>query len=298
MKCCHSGLRKNLMSRLPYHLKMPVKRDTAVVVASPHSGRDYPWDFIRDSLLDELTIRSSEDAYVDLLFESVPDFGAPLLCATLPRAFVDLNRAPDELDPALIAGSRQTGHNARISSGLGVIPRVVANGREIRQGKISLAEAQNRLSDYYFPYHDKLSQLLNEARDEFGFCLLIDCHSMPREALLGTSYAFSEKPDIVLGDRFGATCDPEVFAQVEAIFRDLGLRTARNLPFAGAYVTQKYGKPALGQHALQIEIDRSLYMDEAAIEPNADFEAFQQVMQQAAVRLTDIGRQDLRIAAQ
>lgn len=286
------------MSREPFHLSLPDQCDTAVVFASPHSGRDYPWDFIRDSQLDELTIRSSEDAFVDELFDCAPQCGAPLLCATAPRAYVDLNRSADELDPALVAGSRQTGHNPRISSGLGVIPRVVANGREIRQGKITLAEAQARLDGFYFPYHDRLGALLSASKDRFGFSLLIDCHSMPREAITGTSYAFAKRPDVVLGDRFGSACDPDIFSEIEAIIQAAGLKTARNLPFAGAYVTQRYGKPALGQHAVQIEIDRSLYMNEALVEKTADFEVFKAAIRGIVTGIAEIGRSDRRIAAQ
>jgi len=286
------------MQHPPFQLKIPATRSTAVVFAAPHSGRDYPWAFIRDSVLDEVTIRSSEDAYIDLLFETVPNAGAPFLICNVPRAYVDMNRAADELDPALIHDVRQSVINPRVASGLGVIPRVVANGRAIRRGKITLAEAQARLDHSYFPYHDTLARLLTEARDLFGFGLLFDCHSMPREALTSTSYAFSVRPDVVLGDRFGAACDPGIIEAAEAVFQAAGLRTARNLPFAGAFVAQKYGKPKNHQHVVQIEIDRSLYMDEALIEPRADFAAFQAVIAQVVTGLADIGRQDIRLAAQ
>jgi len=286
------------MPRSPFHLEMPTQRDTAVVFASPHSGRDYPWDFIRDSVLDEVTIRSSEDAFVDQLFQSAPEHGAPLLSATLPRAFVDLNRAADELDPALVTGARQTGHNPRISSGLGVIPRVVANGREIRQGKMTLAEAQIRLSDFYFPYHDCLADLLASAREKFGYSLLIDCHSMPAEALKGTSYAFRKTPDVVLGDRFGASCDPDLMAEIEKLFQNAGLETSRNLPFAGAYVVQRYGKPAVAAHAVQVEIDRSLYMNELTLKPSPDFESFRQMLTGLIADMAALGRREMRLAAE
>lgn len=298
MKCCQKPQIGKPMPHPPFQLKTPAIRSTAVVFAAPHSGRDYPWDFILDSELDEVTIRSSEDAYIDLLFEAAPNAGAPFLISNVPRAFVDLNRGADELDPALIHGVRQVVVNPRVTSGLGVIPRVVANGRAIRRGKITLAEAQARLEHSYFPYHHTLARLLTEARDLFGFSLLMDCHSMPREALTSTSYAFSTRPDVVLGDRFGAACDPGIIAAVEAVFRAAGLRTARNLPFAGAFVAQKYGKPKSHQHVVQIEIDRSLYMDEVLVEPRADFAEFQAVIAQVVTGLADIGRQDFRLAAQ
>lgn len=286
------------MSRDPYQLTMPKARTTAAVFASPHSGCDYPWSFIRASQLDEKAIRSSEDAFVDQLFSAAPDYGAPLLASTVPRAYVDLNRNESELDPALIEGVRQTGHNPRISSGLGVIPRVVANGREIRQGKIGIGEAMRRLDECYHPYHNKLTTLMNESVELFGFALLFDCHSMPHEALAVTSYAFDQRPEIVLGDRFGAACAPELIEEVDRAFQDAGLRTSRNLPFAGAHVTQNYGRPTNGHHAIQIEVDRGLYMDEAEIEPNENFDAFKTVLSHVIGRLSELGQEDIRLAAQ
>lgn len=286
------------MPSLPFTLTMPEHRDTAAVFASPHSGRDYPWSFIRASDLDELTIRSSEDAYVDRLYESAPANGAPLLAATLPRAYVDLNRNADELDPALITGVRQRGHNPRISSGLGVIPRVVANGRRIREGKISMTEARRRLRDFYHPYHDKLDLLLSESRAQFGFALLFDCHSMPHEALAATSYAYDKKPEVVLGDRHGAACAAELIEVVEAAFQRAGLRVSRNLPFAGAHVTQRYGRPSAGRHAIQIEIDRALYLDEARVRPRDDFPAFQALIAGVVAELAELGRGALELAAE
>jgi N-formylglutamate deformylase len=277
---------------------MPIKRSTACIFASPHSGRDYPWSFIRDSDLDEKTIRSSEDAFVDQLFETAPEFGAPLLAALMPRAYVDLNRGPDELDPALIYGVRQTGHNPRISSGLGVIPRVVSNGRAIRQGKISMIEARRRLDLCYHPYHSQLQTLMDESRRMFGQAVLFDCHSMPHEALAVTSYAFDQRPEIVLGDRFGAASSAEFMDAAEQAFKDAGLRVSRNLPFAGAHVTQKYGQPNRGHHAIQIEIDRSLYLNEAEVQPNADFASFQALMTGVIEKLADLGAGEIRLAAE
>jgi len=286
------------MSRPPYIMFEPERRNTAVIFASPHSGRDYPWNFIRSSKLDEKTIRSSEDAFVDRLFEHAPRAGAPLLTTSVPRAYVDLNRGAEELDPVLITGARQKGHNPRISSGLGVIPRVVANGREIHEGKISMAEARQRLDNYYFPYHEKLASLMSENREEFGYSLLFDCHSMPHEALATTAYLKGDLPHIVLGDRFGAACASELMDAVEEAFLSRGLRVSRNLPFAGAHVTQKYGRPTLGHHAVQIEIDRSLYMDEQSLRPNKVFRSFRETLGQVIERLTELGRGELSLAAE
>ncbi len=286
------------MAHPPYLLSMPNNRNTASVFASPHSGRDYPWNFIRSSQLDEKTIRSSEDAFVDRLFDMAPELGAPLISAAIPRAYVDLNRAADELDPALISGVRQKGHNPRISSGLGVIPRVVANGREIRQGKITMIEAARRLNEFYHPYHDKLHALLTEAHDEFGFSILLDCHSMPHDALAMTVPVLANRPEIVLGDRFGASCAPEIIENVEQAFRDAGLRVSRNMPFAGAFVTQNYGRPSFGRHAVQIEIDRALYMDEAQLLPNENFEPFKKLLKGVVAKLVDLGRKETLLAAE
>jgi len=233
---------------------------------------------MRRSALSELTMRSSEDAFVDQLIEDAPRFGAPLLTATVPRAFVDLNRSVDELDPALIDGVRKSGYNPRVASGLGVIPRVVANSRAIYRGKLSHVEARKRLTDYWFPYHDQLASLLSEAHESFGTALLMDFHSMPHEALDTVVRASKVRPNVVLGDRFGASANSDVVDLVEAAFASAGFKVARNTPFAGAYVTQTYGRPSRQQHAIQIEIDRSIYMDEETLTPNANFNDVKQAL--------------------
>lgn len=282
-----------------YHLKRPVSRTTSVIFASPHSGSHYPPDFLARAALDEHEIRSSEDAFVDELFASAPDRGAPLLRACVPRAYVDLNRAPEELDPALIEGVRRSAHNPRIASGLGVIPRVVANGRAIYAGKLPLAEAHRRLARSWRPYHDRLQSLIDESHATFGEAVLIDCHSMPHEALDNVMHPGAARPDVVLGDRFGAAASASVVERIEAALTGAGLRVVRNMPFAGAYVAQHYGRPSRRQHAVQIEIDRALYMDERTIERSADFEAFRTLMGQVVTEIAAIGRPaDLRVAAE
>ena len=277
------------MHKAAYRLHLPKERTTSVLFNSPHSGRDYPWTFLRESILDERTVRSSEDAFVDLLFANAPLCGAPLLAATAPRAFVDLNRSADELDPALIEGVRKTGHNPRVNSGLGVIPRVVANGRAIRSGKMPLAEAEDRLRTVWFPYHAKLQSLLDENLAQCGEAILIDCHSMPHEAIESISRGKST-PQVVLGDRFGAAANTDIVDRIQAIFEGVGLRVARNSPFAGAYITQHYGRPSKRQHAIQIELDRSLYMDEANVCPGRDFKGMQTLIASVVEQITEIGR--------
>ncbi|MEO1639020.1 MAG: N-formylglutamate amidohydrolase [Pseudomonadota bacterium] len=278
------------MSKDPFHLERPERRTTSVVFASPHSGRAYPDAFLRRAVLDAQEVRSSEDAFVDLLFADAPLHGAPLLTAAAPRAFLDLNRGPDELDSALIEGVRRTAHNPRIASGLGVIPRVVANGRHIYRGKLTLAEAHHRIAHYWRPYHDQLQTLLDESNNTFGEAILVDCHSMPHEALENVGHPDSARPDIVLGDRFGATAAGSVMEQVEAAFAGAGLRVARNMPFAGAFITQHYGRPSRQQHAIQIEIDRALYMDERTLEPSKDFDDFKTLLNGVIAEIADIGR--------
>lgn len=283
---------------MPFRLEMPESWTTSVVFASPHSGRDYPAAFLRASVLDQLAIRTSEDAFVDVIFGAAPSCGAPLLAARAPRAFIDLNRSADELDPALIEDVRRVTHNPRVTSGLGVVPRVVANGRSIYDGKLSLREAEDRLVRYWHPYHARLQALLDACHARFGEVVLIDCHSMPHEAIDSICHGRGPRPDVVLGDRFGAAAGSEVVEEVEAAFASVGLSVARNAPFAGAFTAQHYGRPSRAQHVVQVEIDRALYMDEKTIRPNADFEAFKAVITKVVALLTAYGAQEIPLAAE
>ncbi|ETW12477.1 N-formylglutamate amidohydrolase [Roseivivax marinus] len=277
------------MPKVPYHLFRPEHLTSRVVFASPHSGRDYPWSFLRHTVLDEHSIRSSEDAYVDRLFDCAPQFGAAFLKAGAPRAFIDLNRAPDELDPALVEGVRRSGHNPRVASGLGVVPRVVANGRAIYRGKLPFAEAERRIRDYWHPYHATLQSALDDAHAAFGEALLIDCHSMPHEAVDGIARGGARRPEIVIGDRFGASASPDFVERIEAAFTAAGFAVSRNTPFAGAYITQHYGRPARRQHAVQIEIDRAIYMDEMRIRPNAQFHTVRKALRGIIAEIAALG---------
>ena len=286
------------MPKATYQLELPENRTTSVIFASPHSGRSYPWAFLRKSVLDELVIRSSEDAFVDLLFADVPSFGAPLLSAHAPRAFVDLNRSRDELDPALIEGVPRSGLNPRVASGLGVIPRVVSSGRQIYRGKLSKYEADLRLTQYWQPYHDMLERLVAENCRMFGQAVLIDCHSMPHEAVDSVNRRNGPKAKVVLGDRYGAAANDDIVDRIEAAFVAAGLTVVRNMPFAGAYVAQHYGRPSLNRHAVQIEIDRSLYMNEKLIRPNANFRSFQKLIASIASEISEIGRREQPLAAE
>ncbi|MBL9074403.1 N-formylglutamate amidohydrolase [Tabrizicola sp.] len=281
-----------------YVLTRPAARTCPVIFASPHSGRDYPAEFLTQAVLDRQTIRSSEDAFVDELFGMAPGMGAPLLAARVPRAYLDLNRAADELDPAVIEGLARVPHNPRISSGLGVIPRVVAGGRAIYCGKLPLAEAEDRLRRFWHPYHQALSALVEETRTAFGQAVLIDCHSMPHEAIEAHTRPGQPRPEVVLGDRYGATAGREVMERVEAAFSAAGLRVGRNAPFAGAYVAQAYGRPSRGVHVVQVEIDRALYMDEVRVEPLAGFGAFRDLMAGVVAEIVRGAAGEARLAAE
>lgn len=270
-----------------YRLRKPERMTTAVVFASPHSGSDYPPELLARSVLDPQRLRSSEDAFVDRFLETAPREGAALLTARLPRAWVDLNRDETELDPALIEGLERGAAGPRVLAGLGVIPRVVSSNRAIYSGKLTRAEADARLATVWRPYHSTLAALLREVQARFGRAVLIDMHSMPSEAVSG---AGPRPAEVVLGDRYGAAARPDTVAAVEAIFTRLGLRVARNAPFAGAYVTQHYGRPASGYEVIQVEISRGLYMDEAAIRPSAGYEDFRALMARAVAGIAAIGR--------
>jgi N-formylglutamate amidohydrolase len=286
------------MQNESFTISHPVRRDTPVIFASPHSGRDYAPGFVEQSLLDKRLIRSSEDAFVDRLFDAAPACGAPLLIARVPRAYLDLNRAPDELDPALIDGIARAPHNPRVSSGLGVIPRVVANGRPIYRGKLTLEEARRRIATVWHPYHNALRGLIDANHAAFGQAILIDCHSMPHEAIEAHARPGHPRPDVVLGDRFGAAAGREVMDQVESAFAAAGLRVVRNAPFAGAYIAQAYGRPSRGNHVVQVEVDRALYLDEARIELRPDYAAFHALITGVVAEIAGIGRQNVPLAAE
>ncbi|MFO1106953.1 MAG: N-formylglutamate amidohydrolase [Amaricoccus sp.] len=280
-----------------FEVLLPEQRRSSALFNSPHSGSDYTPDFLRTTSLGPLEIRSSEDAFVDELFAAAPAAGAPLMRATVPRACLDLNRAADDLDPALIAGTTRRFLNPRIAAGLGVIPRVVADGRAIVSGKLPLAEAQRRIAVYWQPYHDRLAALLAEQQAAFGEAILYDCHSMPHDALASVPSSWGRRPDLVLGDRFGASCDRWLMDAATDIFSGAGFVVARNTPFAGGYITQTYGRPAQRVHALQIEIDRALYMDEALIRRRPDFADVQARIATAVAALAALGIPRLRQVA-
>ena len=275
----------------------PSTLTSGVVFALPHSGQDYGVSFLNQSILDKISIRSSEDAFLDQLIDGIEKYGAPKIVANAPRAFVDLNRSTDELDPALISGIKNNIRNPRISSGLGVIPRVVSHGKEIYRGKLSLEQAQSRIDYYWKPYHKDLANLLKRAQSIYGQSLLIDMHSMPHEAV-STQSSFIKAPEIVVGDRFGMSSDPEFTNLIVSILKQHGFRVAKNTPFAGAFITKHHGKIKDRTHAIQLEIDRSLYMDEERVLPNSGFEKLKSQLFPALIQISSLICKSDKIAAE
>jgi len=267
----------------------PAAITTPLIFCSPHSGRRYPPELLRMSRLDRHALRQSEDGYVDLLFAAAPQFGAPLLRALFPRAWVDVNRARDELDQRMFADplpSNADTRSTRVRAGLGVIPRIVADGQDIYDRKLKFFEARRRLADCYDTYHRALSGLIGEATARFGCAILIDCHSMPSAGAL--PFRENERPlDIVLGDRFGASCSGAITAAAEATLGGLGYQISRNAPYAGGHVASAYGRPLEGIHVLQIEINRSLYLDERRI---SRIEGFDQLRDNLKVLMGELCR--------
>ncbi len=257
----------------PFLVRLPKIISSPFLFCTPHSGRYYPVGFRQQSPLGARELRLSEDAFVDELFEGVVQTGATELIATHARAFVDLNRAPNELEPDMFSGEHgayEVDLNNRVKAGLGVIPRIIGEGMPIYDRKIPIREAFKRLDDVYHPYHNEVSGLLMARHRKYGSSVLIDCHSMPSGPELGRRR--QSQPDIVLGDCWGTSCSRELTGLAERLLLEAGFRVRRNIPYAGGFATRHYGAPSRGCHALQIEINRSLYMDERRVEKLPHFD--------------------------
>jgi len=278
----------------PFDILEPGKWRGPAVFNSPHSGSIYPRAFLSASRLDVATLRRSEDSFVDQLVHGVVARGYPLMRAHFPRCYVDVNREPYELDPRMFEGRLPSFANTRsmrVAGGLGTVARVVGDAQEIYAQRLPVDDAIRRIESLYKPYHRSLRRLFTRVHRDFGAAVLIDCHSMPSAA-----GAKDDRPraDVVLGDRYGTSCAAVVVEMVEATLRGLGYLVSRNKPYAGGFITEHYGNPAVGLHAIQLEINRALYMDERRYEKSAAFAGVSADLEMLAERLADIPIYELR----
>ncbi|MEQ1653694.1 MAG: N-formylglutamate amidohydrolase [Hyphomicrobium sp.] len=254
-----------------FEVLRPAEQSAPFVFSSPHSGRIYPPEFLAQSRLDPQTLRKSEDCFVDRLFSPVATLGAPLLSARFPRAYLDLNREPYELDPELFdepLPEHANTQSIRVVGGLGTVARIVADGEEIYRQPLTLRAVLARIDQLYFPFHAQLARLVEETTQHFGYAVLIDCHSMPSSTMTPGG---AQRPDIVIGDRFGASADPRLSQLVRDTLHGLGYDVQMNRPYAGGYITEHHGRPTHGVHALQIEINRGLYLNESSLTESTGF---------------------------
>lgn len=260
-----------------YEIRRPARHSLPLVVASPHSGDLYPPDLLSASRLTPLELRRSEDFLVHELVAAAPSLGAPLLRARFPRAYVDVNREPYEIDPAILSDAAPDYANTRsprVAAGLGTVARVVASGQEIYARRLTTREVLTRIERCYVPYHKALTALIEETRARFGFCLLLDCHSMPSLPPPSDPTMQAGPPnDMVLGDCHGTTAEPGLVDHTATLLQEMGYRVALNVPYAGGFITRHYGRPEAGVQSLQLEIARRLYMDEATLTQTAGFPA-------------------------
>ena len=274
----------NAVETAAYAVLMPEPQRAPLVFASPHSGRRYPPQFLAAARLDAHALRRSEDSFVEELFESAPRHGCPLIHALFPRVWCDPNREPWELDPEMFDSELPAWVNAaspRVGAGLGTIARIVATGEPIYRRKLSFAEAEERIATCWRPYHEALAGLIAATRERFGLCLLIDCHSMPTLTAQGPL----RPPEIILGDAHGTSASPSAVRRLEEAFLEAGFSVRRNDPYAGGYVTRHYGRPHHGVHAVQIEIARTLYMDEERIVRHGGFDALRDRLERVIATL-------------
>jgi N-formylglutamate deformylase len=278
----------------PFEILEPKEWRGPAIFNSPHSGKVYPQAFLVATRLDLATLRRSEDCFVDELVRGVVDRGFPLMRAHFPRCYIDVNREPYELDPRMFEGRLPAFANTRsmrVAGGLGTVARVVGDAQEIYSQRISVDDALRRIEMLYKPYHRALRRLFARAHQAFGAAILVDCHSMP-----SAGSAKDERPraDVVLGDRYGTSCAGAVSETVESTLREFGLSVSRNKPYAGGFITEHYGNPAAGLHAIQLEINRALYMDERRFERNANFQSLAGKLELLADRLAGIPMEELR----
>ncbi|MCX8101861.1 MAG: N-formylglutamate amidohydrolase [Geminicoccaceae bacterium] len=256
-----------------------------VVISSPHSGTLYPDGLAALLRIGGEELRALDDGPLDRLAAVAAATGASALCARYARAYVDLTRAPDELDPELVDGPLPARvASVRVKAGLGVIPSRLGN-RPIWRRPLDPSEVAERLEAGWYPYHARLAELLAERRRLFGTVLLLDLHSMPTEVTL----VRGRRPlDVAIGDCHGRACEVELVRAVETTLAAAGLACARNTPYAGGYITERWGRPAEGLCALQLEFRRSLFMDEATGAPTAGLAALAALVETLVARVAAI----------
>lgn len=277
----------------PFDILEPDHWRGPVVFNSPHSGNVYPGDFLTTSRLDMAVLRRSEDSFVDQLVAGVVTRGYPLMRAHFPRCYVDVNREPYELDPRMFTGRLPSFANTRsmrVAGGLGTVARVVGDAQEIYDQRISVDDALQRIESLYKPYHRALRKLVTKVHQDFGAAILIDCHSMP------SASGRDDRPraDVVLGDRYGTSCVAAVMDTVETTLRERGYSVSRNKPYAGGFITEHYGNPSAGLHAVQLEINRALYMDERSFDRIDSFDRVAADLEWLSDQLADIPLEELR----
>jgi N-formylglutamate amidohydrolase len=272
----------------PFVVHSPPRQRVPFVFNSPHSGSYYPPRFLAMSRLDPHAIRRSEDCYVDELFSGVAGLGAPMLAANFPRAYLDVNREALELDPRMFSGTlpaRANTRSPRVAGGLGTVPSLVGEGQTIYATKLPVSEAIARIDTVYRPYHRMLERLVERTHALFGVAVLIDCHSMPASVRIGEA---GLRPDFIIGDRFGTSCSGTLTELAIGTLSAMGYTVAHNKPYAGGHITEHYGRPARGYHALQIEINRGLYMNETTLARTGGFTALAEDLTQLAAELTQL----------
>lgn len=272
----------------PFTVEEAAEQRVPFVFNSPHSGRFYPDRFLAMAKLDADTIRRSEDCFVDQLFGGVVRLGAPLLSANFPRAYLDANREPWELDPRMFSQPLPSFANVRsprVAGGLGTVPRLVGEGLDIYGGKLPLQEAAERIEYLYKPYHETLKRLVAQTHARFGYAVLVDCHSMPASIRVGDS---GVRPDFIVGDRFGASASAALTEHAIGVLAEMGYTVAHNKPYAGGFITEHYGRPARGLHALQIEVNRGLYLNERTYEKTSGYAALAHDLTRFAAELTTL----------
>ncbi len=255
----------------PFDIIEPAVWRAPILFNSPHSGSVYPRDFLAASKIDLAALRRSEDSFMDEMIEDLPELGFPIVRVNFPRAYVDVNREPYELDPRMFAGRLPSFANTRsmrVAGGLGTIPRVVGDGQEIYRERLNVENALSRIEALYKPYHRALRRLVNKTHQTFGTAIMVDCHSMPS---VGLTRDEPRRPDVVIGDRYGTSCASLLADTVEETLKSLGYSVGRNKPYAGGFITEHYGNPASGLHTIQLELNRAIYMDERRRERGPNF---------------------------